>query len=168
MSESDVEVDTSKIPMPAKVGGAVAGGAGALAVIYKFRNEAALLAILLIGIVFVIMLLLGYKYFTEWRDKKKGKAFGGGLGQGAGARPAQVTASEQRVLLDDLRKKFQEGLKVFEASGKSVYRLPWYLVVGEPGSAAARAFLTVAEKTAAQVSIAAHKSRGKIPLIPVS
>jgi len=41
------------------------------------------------------------------------------------------------------------------------------LVVGEPGSAAARAFLTVAEKTAAQVSIAAHKSRGKIPLIPV-
>jgi len=41
------------------------------------------------------------------------------------------------------------------------------LVVGEPASAAARAFLTVAEKTAAQVSIAAHKSRGKIPLIPV-
>jgi len=41
------------------------------------------------------------------------------------------------------------------------------LVVSDPGSSAARAFLTVAEKTAAQVSIAAHKSRGKIPLIPV-
>jgi ATP-binding protein involved in chromosome partitioning len=45
------------------------------------------------------------------------------------------------------------------------------LVVGEPGSAAARSFLTVAERTAAQISIAAHKTaeanRGKIPLIPV-
>jgi ATP-binding protein involved in chromosome partitioning len=45
------------------------------------------------------------------------------------------------------------------------------LVFAEPASAAARAFLTVAERTAAQVSIAAHKTaeanRGKIPLIPV-
>jgi ATP-binding protein involved in chromosome partitioning len=45
------------------------------------------------------------------------------------------------------------------------------LVISEPGSAAARSFLTVAERTAAQVSIAAHKAaeanKGKIPLIPV-
>jgi ATP-binding protein involved in chromosome partitioning len=45
------------------------------------------------------------------------------------------------------------------------------LVVAEPASSAAKAFLTVAERTAAQVSIAAHKTaeanKGKIPLIPV-
>jgi len=45
------------------------------------------------------------------------------------------------------------------------------VVVAEPASEAARAFLTVAERTAAQVSIAVHKSaeanKGKIPLIPV-
>ena len=45
------------------------------------------------------------------------------------------------------------------------------LVVAEPASPAAKAFLTVAERTAAQVSIAAHKTaeanRGKIPLIQV-
>ena len=45
------------------------------------------------------------------------------------------------------------------------------LVVAEPASDAARAFLTVAERTAAQISIVAHKSaeanKGKIPLIPV-
>jgi ATP-binding protein involved in chromosome partitioning len=45
------------------------------------------------------------------------------------------------------------------------------LVVAEPASDAAKAFLTVAERTAAQVSIAAHKTaeanKGKIPLIPV-
>ncbi|MGH9240436.1 MAG: Mrp/NBP35 family ATP-binding protein [Vicinamibacterales bacterium] len=45
------------------------------------------------------------------------------------------------------------------------------LVVAEPASAAAKAFLTLAERAAAQVSIAAHRTaeanRGKIPLIPV-
>jgi ATP-binding protein involved in chromosome partitioning len=45
------------------------------------------------------------------------------------------------------------------------------IVIAEPASAAAKAFLTVAERTAAQVSIAAHKTaeanKGKIPLIPV-
>lgn len=45
------------------------------------------------------------------------------------------------------------------------------LVVAEPESPAARAFLTVAERTASQVSIAAHNAavanKGKIPLIPV-
>jgi ATP-binding protein involved in chromosome partitioning len=45
------------------------------------------------------------------------------------------------------------------------------LVVAEPASAAARAFLTIAERAAAQVSIAAQKAidanKGKIPLIPV-
>jgi len=45
------------------------------------------------------------------------------------------------------------------------------LVVSEPASAAAKAFLTVAERAASQVSIAAQKAidanKGKIPLIPV-
>ena len=45
------------------------------------------------------------------------------------------------------------------------------LVIAEPASVAAKAFLTVAERTAAQVSIAAYKSaeanKGKIPLIQV-
>jgi ATP-binding protein involved in chromosome partitioning len=45
------------------------------------------------------------------------------------------------------------------------------LIVSEPGSPAGRAFLTLAERTAAQLSIAAHKvaeaNKGKIPLIPV-
>jgi ATP-binding protein involved in chromosome partitioning len=45
------------------------------------------------------------------------------------------------------------------------------VVVAEPESVAGRAFVTVAERTAAQVSIAAHNAavanKGKIPLIPV-
>src|ERR1051325_5865417 len=45
------------------------------------------------------------------------------------------------------------------------------IVLSEPGSSAGRAFMLVAERTAAQVSILAHKTaeanKGKIPLIPV-
>jgi ATP-binding protein involved in chromosome partitioning len=45
------------------------------------------------------------------------------------------------------------------------------IVASDPASPVAKAFLTVAERTAAQISIAAHaaaeKNRGKIPLIPV-
>src|SRR5438128_11672128 len=45
------------------------------------------------------------------------------------------------------------------------------IVVSEPGSSAGRAFTLVAERTASQVSILAHKAaeanKGKIPLIPV-
>jgi ATP-binding protein involved in chromosome partitioning len=45
------------------------------------------------------------------------------------------------------------------------------LVIAEPASAAAKAFLTVAERTAGQIAIAAYKTaeanRGKIPLIQV-
>lgn len=45
------------------------------------------------------------------------------------------------------------------------------LVIAEPESAATRAFVEVAERTAARVSIAAHQNalahKGKIPLIPV-
>ena len=45
------------------------------------------------------------------------------------------------------------------------------LIVAEPASPAAKAFLTVAERAAAQISIAAHHTaeanKGRIPLIPV-
>jgi ATP-binding protein involved in chromosome partitioning len=45
------------------------------------------------------------------------------------------------------------------------------IVIAEPESTAARAFFTVAERVAAQCSIAAHKNavanKGKIPLIPI-
>jgi ATP-binding protein involved in chromosome partitioning len=45
------------------------------------------------------------------------------------------------------------------------------LVIAEPNSSAGRAFMVVAERTAAQISIKAHAvaeaNKGKIPLIPV-
>ncbi len=36
--------------------------------------------------------------------------------------------------LDNLRKQFQKGIDTFKEYGKDFYSLPWYVMVGEPGS----------------------------------
>src|SRR3712207_7685387 len=52
------------------------------------------------------------------------------------AAPRVVAASEpaRRAALDDLRRKFAAGVEKFRATGKDLYTLPWYVIVGEPGS----------------------------------
>ncbi|MEZ6244289.1 MAG: type VI secretion protein IcmF/TssM N-terminal domain-containing protein [Phycisphaerales bacterium] len=56
------------------------------------------------------------------------------LGENAGAAPNQLRDPAARARLDDLRKKFEEGVRVFREHGKDLYSIPWYLVAGEPGS----------------------------------
>ncbi len=50
----------------------------------------------------------------------------------------RLTASNkggaQQHQVEDLRRKFMEGIEIFKRHGKDVYSLPWYLVVGEPGT----------------------------------
>jgi type VI protein secretion system component VasK len=45
-----------------------------------------------------------------------------------------VSDPGQRARLDDLRKKFQSGVDAYKSRGKDLYKLPWYVIVGEPGS----------------------------------
>jgi len=33
-----------------------------------------------------------------------------------------------------MRKKFQSGVEAYKSRGKDLYKLPWYVIVGEPGS----------------------------------
>ena len=39
-----------------------------------------------------------------------------------------------RGRLEDLRRNFSKGIEKFESAGKDFYGLPWYVIVGEPGS----------------------------------
>jgi hypothetical protein len=50
------------------------------------------------------------------------------------ATPQGISAPAHVARLDDLRKKFEQGVQKFTAAGKSLYSFPWYLIVGEPGS----------------------------------
>src|SRR5205085_2118870 len=73
------------------------------------------------------------------RQAAKGKIFSEGLGAQLRATPHQVSDADTRAKLDDLRRKLQEGINKLNAAGKSVYVLPWYLMVGEPGSGKTKA-----------------------------
>jgi hypothetical protein len=68
--------EASKIPMPAKVAGVAAAGAGFLGLVYAYRNAVAVLMIMLIGIIVVAMLLTLHKMWVGWREQRKGGEVG--------------------------------------------------------------------------------------------
>ncbi|MEN0020213.1 MAG: type VI secretion protein IcmF/TssM N-terminal domain-containing protein [Planctomycetota bacterium] len=86
------------------------------------------------GAVAVGLLLVLYRVVLSWLDKRKSQPFERQLAQNAAAAPKGVGDAAKRARLDDLRRKFDVGVKTFREHGKSVYALPWYLLVGEPGS----------------------------------
>lgn len=90
-----------------------------------------------IGVMTVIGLIVGgFRAMRAKREAGQGgsdgfneaiKASAAGWDGGA-ADPAEIAR------LDDLRKNFQKGLNTFAEYGKDLYSLPWYVIVGEPGS----------------------------------
>ena len=44
--------------------------------------------------------------------------------QGTGA-PQGVNQAEQIAKVDDMRRKFEEGMSQFKSAGKDIYSLPW-------------------------------------------
>ena len=64
----------------------------------------------------------------SFEEAVKGSAAGWDGGGAAGTDPAEMAR------LDNLRKQFQKGIDSFREYGKDFYSLPWYVMVGEPGS----------------------------------
>src|SRR3954468_9883833 len=50
------------------------------------------------------------------------------------AAPQGISEPARRARLDDLRRNFEQGVEKFRAAGKNMYSVPWYVLVGEPGS----------------------------------
>jgi len=120
------------LPKPVQAASALASGAGIMTVFFAIQTNSRawqIAAALLIG-VGVIMVL--FKLGLMLWDKKKSGPFSSLITRTAGGRGA--TDPAQKARMDDLRKKFEEGVAKFKASGKDLYSLPWYLVVGPPGS----------------------------------
>ncbi len=121
------------LPGPAKAGLAIAGGAGVMASLFwVVPREYFWLLILAIALSGLVLLL--YRAFLKWRDKGRAKPFERQLAENSGATPQGVTDATRRARLDDLRRKFEEGVSTFKEHGKDLYSMPWYLLVGEPGS----------------------------------
>lgn len=86
------------------------------------------------GVVLIAVLLLAYRKFLKLADKRKSSPFMAKLRENSAATPQGVSDPSHRAQLDDMRKKFEHGLEIFKEHGKDLYSMPWYLLVGEPGS----------------------------------
>jgi len=89
---------------------------------------------LLLGFVVVGLMVLTYSRWVKKRKKRKAKPFERGIKDNAAATPQAVTEASRRAALEDLRKNFEKGIEEFRKAGKDLYGLPWYVIVGEPGS----------------------------------
>jgi hypothetical protein len=89
---------------------------------------------LIIAIVLLALITAGYYGWKAWMEKQHNAQFGGDISQHSSATPRGLSDPGQRARLDDLRKKFQSGVDAYKSRGKDLYKLPWYVIVGEPGS----------------------------------
>lgn len=134
-------IDTSPLaavgnmPGPAKAGLAVLGGGGILAGVYALAGgNAQVVLIVAAGMVVISLLLVIYKAMLGWARKRRSKPLEQAMMDNAGAAPNSVSAPASRARMDELKRSFETGVQKFKDSGKNIYSLPWYLLVGEPGS----------------------------------
>lgn len=90
--------------------------------------------IIAIGIIAVAGVVGLVHYIVAKRRAKKADEFGGELQGNSEATPGAVSDPARRARLADLRKNFEKGLERYRATGKDLYKLPWYVIVGEPGA----------------------------------
>jgi len=126
----------SSMPPGAKVGAAAAGGGAVMASLYQLTRflPPGLFYFVIIGTVVVGVLTGLFAWFIKRRRQKKARPMEQQLKDNSAATPQGVTEPGRRARLDDLRKNFEGGVEKFRAAGKNIYSVPWYALVGEPGS----------------------------------
>jgi hypothetical protein len=103
-------------------------------VVKLLQVDSGILLGLLGGLALVGVLLLAYKAFLTFRDKAQSLPFLDKLKTAMARTPSVVADPAKRARLDDLRKKYEEGVEKFRQAGKDLHSLPWYLLVGPAGS----------------------------------
>ncbi len=123
------------LPMPVRAGLVVVSGGGLMMAVFVLAqgSNAAMFA-LVTGLAVIAALAAAWKLVQKKRAGKKAKPLERDLAGNAAAAPSGVSEPAKRAALDDLRKRFDEGVEKFRDAGKNIYSLPWYLLVGEPGS----------------------------------
>ena len=95
-----------------------------------FGPQVAILVAL--GIISLTLVVSLYLLLVFWVRRRRAAEMQGELVAAAATRG--ITDAALRGRLDDLRRSFARGIEKFEAAGKDFYGLPWYVMVGEPGS----------------------------------
>ena len=123
------------IPKPIRVAMLYMGAFVGVLVIFKYAHLGQSEKTFLIIAAVVLAIITGiYFAWKGWTQKQQKQQFGGDISQHSAATPRGVSDPGQRARLDDMRKKFQSGVEAYKSRGKDLYKLPWYVIVGEPGS----------------------------------
>ena len=94
-------------------------------------------SIIAISVMTVIgLIIMGFRARKAKREQEEqGEGFESALrGSAAGGWDGSVNDPAEIARLDDMRSNFQKGIQAFKEYGKDIYSLPWYVIVGEPGS----------------------------------
>ena len=92
-----------------------------------------LAVIVAIGLVLLVAAVAAFLAIRAWARKRKALSMANELTQHSSSAPAGVNDAAKRARLDDMRRTFGEGLTKF-GGADNIYKFPWYLIVGEPGS----------------------------------
>ena len=109
-----------------------AAGGSIIGLLYAFNGRVAMIAAA--GLVLLILLLVIYQRLLRYFQNKQSKSMAGQMQEHSAAAPNSINDPAKRARLDELKRTFDVGMEKFRSSGKDVYKLPWYLIVGEPGS----------------------------------
>lgn len=130
----DPSTAVSKPPILVVAALSTIAGAGVLATAFYITKDPRIVIILLLGMVIVVALLLVYALVLRILKRRKEMPFLRSLMGNTAAAPNSVSSPEARARIDALARTFQGGIQKFRSAGKDLYGLPWYLLVGEPGS----------------------------------
>lgn len=126
------------LPMPVKAAIFVVTGGGIMGLMFLLSSMGlfgnALSYLLLVAMAVAAIVFGIYKFLSKKMSKRKAKPFEQKMAESTSATPTGVSDPNSRAKLDDLRKRFEEGISVFKEHGKDLYTMPWYVIVGEPGS----------------------------------
>ena len=92
------------------------------------------LLIVLAIVVLALVLFGGYYLWQRRRARRQREQFTSAIEQQTAAAPRAISDPNKRASLDKVRQKFQTGLQEFKSRGKDIYKLPWYVIIGESGS----------------------------------
>lgn len=110
------------------------GVVGLGAIVGIFRQDWLALLIALGGTVAVVVVLAVYVALLRWWNRRRAEPLRQALIDNSSASPHAINEPARRAKLDALRQSFESGIAKFTAAGKDLYKLPWYLLVGAPGS----------------------------------
>jgi len=125
---------TAKPPALVLGTASLAAGGGVLGAAFYLTRDPRVVLILLVGMAIVILLLVLYALVLRLLKRRKQMPFLRSLMGNTTAAPNAITSPEARARIDALARTFQGGIQKFRSAGKDLYSLPWYLLVGEPGS----------------------------------